>query len=260
MNRLDPRFCVEVDVTNPGHFFACCGLLELAHRLWPGMEGWFEDGQFCIASLDLKDCSLEHVLSPLVAVEASTDTEWEKKGEAPVTLGDPFNIRLDWWLKESGEKNLFKTWAANATPLQMFCKWQAPLCKCFRQISNNKQLFHSTHHVQGSYGFDSDVAWNSLDVGFSLNEHGNYKKLPMHPAVEILGAIGLQRFFPDLNEQKQIVRYATWGIPLPPAVAQLVAMGVLTIGIDDRLRTKFVSRGSFKGLGTAKIVQGEDED
>ncbi len=25
---------VKVDVTNPGQFFACCGLLELADRMW----------------------------------------------------------------------------------------------------------------------------------------------------------------------------------------------------------------------------------
>ena len=41
---------ITVDPTNPGQFFACCGLLELADRLWPGAEGWFEtdDREFCI--------------------------------------------------------------------------------------------------------------------------------------------------------------------------------------------------------------------
>jgi CRISPR-associated protein Csb3 len=29
---------IPVDLTNPGQFFACCGLLELANRLWPGAE------------------------------------------------------------------------------------------------------------------------------------------------------------------------------------------------------------------------------
>jgi CRISPR-associated protein Csb3 len=35
--------CVRVDMANPGHFFACCGLLEIAHRIWPGSEGWFAE-------------------------------------------------------------------------------------------------------------------------------------------------------------------------------------------------------------------------
>ena len=34
---------MTVDPTNPGQFFACCGLLELADRLWPGAEGWFAE-------------------------------------------------------------------------------------------------------------------------------------------------------------------------------------------------------------------------
>jgi len=42
MSNPTPSFSVNVDVTNPGQFFACCGLLELAHRLWPGAEGWFD--------------------------------------------------------------------------------------------------------------------------------------------------------------------------------------------------------------------------
>ena len=39
---------VTVDPTNPGQFFACCGLLELADRLWKGAEGWFANQQFCL--------------------------------------------------------------------------------------------------------------------------------------------------------------------------------------------------------------------
>jgi len=51
MNHPEPNITVNVDVTNPGQFFACCGLLELADRLWPGAEGWFghDDRSFLIA-------------------------------------------------------------------------------------------------------------------------------------------------------------------------------------------------------------------
>lgn len=37
-----PSISIPVDLSNPGQFFACCGLFELADRLWPGTEGWFE--------------------------------------------------------------------------------------------------------------------------------------------------------------------------------------------------------------------------
>ena len=44
-----PTSSVRVNVTNPGQFFACCGLLEVAHRLWPGAEGWFpEEDKFSL--------------------------------------------------------------------------------------------------------------------------------------------------------------------------------------------------------------------
>src|SRR5260221_583769 len=49
MNNPEPSIRVIVDPTNPGQFFACCGLLELANRLWPGAEGWFEGREFSIA-------------------------------------------------------------------------------------------------------------------------------------------------------------------------------------------------------------------
>ena len=45
MTNPEPSIRVKVDPTNPGQFFACCGLLELADRLWPGAEGWFGVGE-----------------------------------------------------------------------------------------------------------------------------------------------------------------------------------------------------------------------
>ncbi len=48
MNQPTSSIVIPVDLTNPGQFFACCGLLELAGRLWPGAEGWFERQQFSI--------------------------------------------------------------------------------------------------------------------------------------------------------------------------------------------------------------------
>lgn len=42
MSNATPNISIPVDLTNPGQFFACCGLFELADRLWPGAEAWFE--------------------------------------------------------------------------------------------------------------------------------------------------------------------------------------------------------------------------
>ncbi len=50
MTMPTPGISINVDLTNPGQFFACCGLLELTHRLRPGVEGWFEDSRFLITA------------------------------------------------------------------------------------------------------------------------------------------------------------------------------------------------------------------
>jgi CRISPR-associated protein Csb3 len=40
------KITIRGDLTNPGQFFACCGLLEAASRLDEEAEGWFEHERF----------------------------------------------------------------------------------------------------------------------------------------------------------------------------------------------------------------------
>ncbi len=63
MSTEKPNIQIPVDLTNPGQFFACCGLLELADRLWPGAEGWFENENFLIAGSP--KCSLQVLFSKI---------------------------------------------------------------------------------------------------------------------------------------------------------------------------------------------------
>jgi CRISPR-associated protein Csx14 len=257
MNHNAPSFSVNVDVTNPGQFFACCGLLELAHRLWRGAEGWFESRRFSVRSLISGDYSLEKILEVLIRCDVCTMPVSDPKTD-PIELGDPIAIRLSWWLHDNGTTNLFKTWAANSTSQQMFSKWCEPLNTCLPDIMQcPERLFEYTYRIQGSYGFDCELGWDALSVGFSLNEHAEYKKLSVHPAVELLGAIGLQRCFPYFHERKQTIEYTTWHVPLTPPVARVVTTGAVPVASSQRIRTNFVYRGSFKGLDRATIIQGE---
>ena len=58
MNAPKPTLRLRLDARNPGHFFACCGLLELADRAWGGAEGWFEAPAdfFCLGPIDVGAC------------------------------------------------------------------------------------------------------------------------------------------------------------------------------------------------------------
>lgn len=251
-----PSMSVHADVTNPGQFFACCGLLELVHRLWPRTEAWFENGCFVIASPEFAGSPAD-IFVPLLECDVTVaDTGLDHK-ISPVQLGPPIGMRLDWWLRDNGKPNLFKTWAANATSHQMVSKWRAPLEKSLAAISSEpSKVLTVSSWLQGSYGFDSDVGWDALTVGFSLNEHTGLKELPTRPAVELLGAIGLQRFFPVFDPKDQLVEYATWRTPLAASVARLAMLGEVPATTVVKLRTRFTYRGSFKGLSTATIVQG----
>ena len=68
---------------------------------------------------------------------------------------------------------------------------------------------------KGRFGFDPGPAWNALDVGFSLNEHG--VEVESSPATELLAAVGLQRFRPVMNDDRDGFDYFTWHSPLSAA-------------------------------------------
>jgi CRISPR-associated protein Csx14 len=144
MNTPTPSFSVHVDVTNPGQFFACCGLLELAHRLWRSAEGWFAEANASFhVSCEGDSVSLEELLSGLRTCEIAglTDAEKRERGElekekrqlqrerktlpdakearrlelgtkareGAVLFGPPFSLSLNWW--QSEDERTPKTWA-----------------------------------------------------------------------------------------------------------------------------------------------------
>jgi CRISPR-associated endonuclease/helicase Cas3 len=113
MNAAEPAIRINVDPTNPGQFFACCGLLELAARHCQNAEGWFEGKKFCIAGRDVDNRVVGDLLKFLI--QCKVDFQDAESKTSPLELGPPINLRLDWWLQEDGKPNLFKTWAANAT-------------------------------------------------------------------------------------------------------------------------------------------------
>lgn len=143
----------------------------------------------------------------------------------------------------------------------MFRKWRPELNSLLQRIEMRpEELLAFSTRTQGSFGFDSLLGWDSMEVGFSLNEHNQLKKLPTRPAVELLGAFGLQGFFPVLDKKRRTVRYATWLVPLLPNVARTAALGVIPTVVGSRFQAVFVSRGTFKGLDFSDLVQGDSDE
>src|SRR5262249_19764222 len=118
-----------VDPTNPGQFFACCGLLELADRLWPGAEVManFSNGAFHIQS-KASGISVQGLIADLLDAPRVAEAPWrtingsdgkpvkDVKKITPVHVGGKINLRLSWWLDElEGHVSALKTWSAHKT-------------------------------------------------------------------------------------------------------------------------------------------------
>jgi CRISPR-associated protein Csx14 len=235
MNQPTPSIRVNVDPTNPGQFFACCGLLELADRLWPGAEGWFEERGFCIACAGTlgellarlvmdppeeltelaNGLTVKRIIAPLrftfdggascsFTIDAWTQTRIEKRKPAVVS-NRPWNF----W---SGQQNSFSIWS----DLRLALAGQLPRLKGPKA----ENLFGQRLPLTGRFGFDPGAAWNALDVGFSPNT----QQMPVasSPATEMLAAIGIQRFRPLFGDDRSVFFYSTWGQPLLPSVTTVL--------------------------------------
>lgn len=242
---------IPIDPLNPGHFYACCGLLELLEPAHEWLESRFEStarmprrSEFLLRSeapIDLK-AALEAVR--LAEYKAQPGAEGEVDGAAilPVLARLPGReVVLDWWLHEFRDKatNL-KCWAGQMTSQRLFDE----LPQYVDSDLNPNELFTSARAVSSRFGVDPRSSWNTLDAGYSLNEQG--QDALAFPVVELLAAFGLQRFRPA-SRNRDCVPYALWGEWLHQSVAGLAA-NQPWIGLEARqYEFKIAMRGqSYK--------------
>jgi len=250
-----PAIRVRVDPTNPGQFFACCGLLELADRLWGGAEGHFTDGLFLISTpgsgsslRDLlsaaKALRLRDVGLGLCARDAAVEDEDAETGVNSLDIASPIQLHLDWWHDKS-----LKTWAGSMDARRIF----AAMCEAIDPDGADP-----LHHGQvvfdpqatapdGSprsrrsprpkkrepFYFDARRGASGLpiDVGFAPDA----TKMPTTacPAVEALCMVGLQRCRPCATSVPRVFDYCTWAVPLDIRLAPVAVCGLLP-GIGSR--------------------------
>lgn len=274
MTQPEPSIEVKVDVTNPGEFFACCGLFELADRLWPGAEGWFEDAEFritCNGNLNTLLETLAHTpinssvsdkglqrLGTLLSAKKSSLTEEERQEketlrkrwqEERIHLGEPFDLWLDWWRDEKGERTPLKTWAAKQFILEIVRPLQSAL-KVLLDPSPHEDILQRTVKVDGlPLYFDSHTHCQNtaLDTGFSLYDLRKIIQVSdsIKPALELLAFVGMQRFqiFPAKKDSS--FQFNVWSSSLPVSVAPVVASGVQRLPGDRRYQFRILSRTKY---------------
>jgi len=234
-------FSVNVDVTNPGQFFACCGLLELAHRLWPGVEGWFENDQLNIATPHRTNDSFAQLCRQLNATSLVPDDGEADHKTCPLRLGTPFDLRLDWWLDETGGDRL-KTWAGQQSISRIAPAMKQAICwddaggDVFQIGMVVTDPADSKKCVEPFY-FDARRYAHPLDTGFSLDVQG--ADTLAHPAVELLCLIGLQRYRPSTGPDKWTFEYRVWSMPLSAPIAAAAVCGKVLVGSSFRFQLLF---------------------
>jgi CRISPR-associated protein Csb3 len=250
---------VNVDPTNPGQFFACCGLLELADRLWPGAEGYFaESGRefhiTCGGSLgevlnSLMECELTNTMTceqqarlaelgnksnpsrKIPGAEEEKKSLEKMKRENPILFMLNPKLEINWFLDNFAGGSRFKTWAGQQSVLDISQSMKSAL---------NGDGWRNEHclafSVTGSglpFNFDSDLGGQggAMDVGFSIDSlAGNSLTRidpPARPALELLAFIGLQRFRPLEIKGENRFLYTVWKQSLPIQVAQPAACGAM---------------------------------
>ena len=217
---------IQVDVTNPGHFFACCGLLELAHRKWSGVQGWFQRDT---PTFRMAADNQSERLSDLIESLGVCNINGTDGGN--LRFGQPFFLLLNWWQTTDHDRlKPLKTWAGQQKHDRIALSAQQTL-RAISMADTTELLNHSAvlrDPVKSNKGktepfyFDARRFTSALDTGFSVDKQE--LETPAHPAVELLSLIGLQRFRPmPSSDSKWNFEYRTWPEPLDAPVAAAVA-------------------------------------
>jgi CRISPR-associated protein Csx14 len=234
----DPTIRINVDITNPGQFFACCGLLELADRLWPGAEGWFDGDKFCINAGDVLTVLMRAVaVADVIQLDPNDDTS------SAIEIGAPFrSLRVDWWQDaRSGGKQL-KVWAGTMESFRIARAMQGALrAEQFAMeglLDVGMVVYDPENHAKKvePFYFDARRGPNahSRDVGFSPNDL--QLTTTAFPAVEFLCLVGLQRCLPAATGHPRVYDYFSWPVPTLPELLRPIVAGELLLEGDKRFR------------------------
>lgn len=285
----EPAMRVNVDLTNPGQFFACCGLLELASRIDPNSMARFENGQFLIRGdvRSLLDTFFKCHITVDASVTSTNDAAAEEKDDLaddnnevdshrgriyPMALDEPFNLRLDWWISEEAQRQKLKTWTAGQRVTDLFLGYHKKHKRKDKtelvSIPSMREHFAGTVkrypqdwlreplpiEVPMAFSYDSRLSRNNaLDQG-----HVGNSTMAFSPAIDVLTLVGLQRFRPRMLEVWTRNLYCTWSQPLTVEIAAVTALGLIPQLIDSCFEFPIKPRdaqGRYKLFGHAQPVR-----
>ncbi len=232
MSNIEPTIRVNVDPTNPGQFFACCGLLELADRVWGGAQGWFVNGHFALAPTSSPDDTSLKKLIETVCRTQMDQIDPDDDYSSPIRFGSPLNLTLDWWTDNRSGGNRLKVWAGSMRSVRIAKAMRSSLIR--DELRSESLLDHSMVVFDSDepdkkvepYYFDGRRGNNSQsrDIGFAPD--ALQMTTAAFPAVEFLCLVGLQRFRPMPTDLPRVFEYSTWNMPCCAMIASAFASGL----------------------------------
>ena len=216
---------LALDPANPGHYFACCGLFELASRLYPEATAHFEGNRFILHALTTLAELLDAIRNGCITALDPDDAT-----ASPLYLAEPFCLRIDWWKTATPSTSALKTWAGRMETPRIAKAMQGAI----DTSKGNSVLFdfriayevtNPTQKVEPFY-FDANRGPNadSRDVGFSPNDLG--LETLAAPAVEFLCLVGLQRAIPH-PVGARLFTYHLWTVPISVSLLAAAVNGAL---------------------------------
>ncbi len=209
---------IPVDLANPGQFFACCGLLELADRLDQTAQARFDSRSFVLQTT----VKFEPLMQAFIDAECNS-LEPNDLYTPALFLAGIFNLRLDWWQDQWSGGKALKTWAGQQRVQTIFDLMR----RAVDPVENPDRLLDHADAVRDTndgkpnaktaspFYFDSRRSATALDIGFSPDAQG--MSVICFPAVEALALVGIQRFRP--TAEKHDFSYFAWESPLPVNIA-----------------------------------------
>jgi len=258
MSAPDPTFSIQVDLTNPGQFFACCGLLELAYRLSHNARGWFEGATFKIADAPANfvaqflACDARSIIADSKDNSSKDDSDKGDDKTVPIQLATPFALRLDWWITESAQQAKLKTWSAGQKITDVLGEMRKHFKNAIAKNPHDWLRVAEPIKSPKPFGYDSRLSRTAaLDMG-----HNDMSYVTaFSPAVDVLTVVGLQRFRPWVIETWTRNRYCTWSQPLPADIAAVSTLGLIPQFIDSCFEFPIKprdSQGRYKLFGHAQ--------
>jgi CRISPR-associated endonuclease/helicase Cas3 len=225
-----PTATLAVNPANPGHYFACCGLFELATRLrlFPDAVAWFETTDTGFRFHLANTPPLTELVEKITAAEI-TALDPNDATASPISIGGPFDLRVDWWKTSVATTSSLKVWAGTMEAPRIARAMQ----KAIRSEDEGRMLYNlriayapedPTKKVEPFY-FDANRGPNSdaRDVGFSTNDLG--LETLAAPAAEFLTLVGLQRAIPEPSGDR-LFDYHLWQTPIPIALLAAAINGL----------------------------------